>query len=185
MNSGSKEAILAAARRSAQTHGYKRLNFRELAAEVGIKAASIYYYFPSKADLGAAVVRRYWEDTSAELEAIWADSSDPLMCLRRYPEIFRRSLEDGNRLCLGSFMSAEQQDLPDTVKHEVQTFADINVDWLDRIIFAINDVFPNSTGRARAIFAAVSGAQLLARSRADITVFDEIIENYREVGLLK
>ncbi|WP_249199498.1 TetR/AcrR family transcriptional regulator [Gluconobacter sp. Dm-62] len=185
MNTGSREAILAAARRSAQTHGYNGLNFRDLATEVGIKAASIYYYFPSKADLGAAVARRYWEDTSAELEAIRTDTPDPLMCLLRYPEIFRRSLENGNRLCLGSFMSAEQHDLPETVKHEVQTFADINVAWLDTVISAINGVFPNSTGRARAIFAAVSGAQLLARSRSDITVFDEVIENYREVGLLK
>ncbi len=54
----SKEAILAAARRTAQAHGYSGLNFRDLAAEVGIKAASIYHHFPSKADLAAAVARR-------------------------------------------------------------------------------------------------------------------------------
>ncbi|WP_254065657.1 TetR family transcriptional regulator [Acidisoma sp. L85] len=35
------------------------MNFRDLAAQVGIKAASIYHHFPSKADLGAAVARRY------------------------------------------------------------------------------------------------------------------------------
>ncbi len=41
MSSNSKEAILAAARTIAQAHGYSGLNFRDLAAEVGIKAASI------------------------------------------------------------------------------------------------------------------------------------------------
>jgi TetR/AcrR family transcriptional repressor of nem operon len=46
---------MAAARRSARAHGYSGLNFRDLASEVGIKAASIYHHFPSKADLGAAV----------------------------------------------------------------------------------------------------------------------------------
>ncbi|GCD57345.1 hypothetical protein NBRC3222_2682 [Acetobacter pasteurianus NBRC 3222] len=61
----SREAILAAARKAAQTRGYNGLNFRELAKEVGIKPASIYYHFPSKADLGMAVARRYWEDTKA------------------------------------------------------------------------------------------------------------------------
>jgi TetR/AcrR family transcriptional regulator, transcriptional repressor for nem operon len=55
MNTNSKEAIMAAARRSARAHGYSGLNFRDLASEVGIKAASIYHHFPSKADLGAAV----------------------------------------------------------------------------------------------------------------------------------
>ena len=64
MNTNSREAILTAARRSAQARGYSGLNFRDLADEVGIRAASIYHYFPSKADLGAAVARRYREDTN-------------------------------------------------------------------------------------------------------------------------
>ena len=83
-----REAILAAAKRTAQAHGYGGLNFRELAAEVGIKAASIHYHFPSKADLGAAVAKRYWEDSAAVLEALWAESSDPVRCLRQYPDTF-------------------------------------------------------------------------------------------------
>jgi TetR/AcrR family transcriptional repressor of nem operon len=39
-----KEMILSAARKVAQAHGYGGLNFRDLAAEVGIKAASIHYH---------------------------------------------------------------------------------------------------------------------------------------------
>ncbi|MCW4592397.1 TetR/AcrR family transcriptional regulator [Gluconacetobacter entanii] len=184
MSSSSREAILTVARRAAQMHGYNGLNFRDLAKEVGIKAASIYYYFPSKADLGAAVARRYWEDTKATLDAMRAETPDPRLCLRRYPEMFRRSLESGNRLCLCSFMSAEYEDLPEAVKREVRTFIDINVAWLDTVLSAIDQVSPQNTGRARAIFAAVSGAQLMARSRADIALFDEVIDNYYRTGLL-
>ncbi|MBB2174135.1 TetR/AcrR family transcriptional regulator [Gluconacetobacter asukensis] len=184
MSSSSRETILTAARRAAQAHGYNGLNFRDLAEEVGIKAASVYYYFPSKADLGAAVARRYWEDTKADLDVIRVENPDPLMSLRRYPEIFRRSLENGNRLCLCSFMSAEHDDLPEAVKREVQIFTDVNVAWLDTVISAINGTSLSSSGRARAIFAAISGAQLMARSRSDIALFDEIIESYREAGLL-
>lgn len=180
----SREAILAAARKAAQTRGYNGLNFRELAKEVGIKPASIYYHFPSKADLGMAVARRYWEDTKANLESMQMETPNPLTCLRRYPEIFRRSLENGNRLCLGSFMSAEHDDLPDAVKHEIQTFTDINVTWLTTIISRINPASSQNIERARAIFAAVSGAQLMARSRSDVSLFDQIIENYGDAGLL-
>ncbi len=60
MSENAKEAILEAARRTAQAHGYGGLNFRDIGAEVGIKAASIYHHFPSNADLGAAVAKRYW-----------------------------------------------------------------------------------------------------------------------------
>jgi TetR/AcrR family transcriptional regulator, transcriptional repressor for nem operon len=107
MSTSSKEAILAAARQSAQARGYGGLNFRDLADEVGIKAASIYHHFPSKADLGAAVARRYWEDTMGNLDAMLAKASDPRRALHQYPQIFRRSLESDNRLCLCSFVSAE------------------------------------------------------------------------------
>ena len=185
MSSSSKEAILAAGRRTAQAHGYSGLNFRDLADEVGIKAASIYHHFPSKADLGAAVARRYWEDTAADLEAMSAETSDPVRCLRQYPAIFRRSLENGNRLCLCSFMSAEYNDLPEAVKKEVQAFADVNVAWLSRVLSAAAVVSPEeSEPRARAIFSAVAGAQLMARTRSDISLYDALIDSYRKAGLL-
>jgi TetR/AcrR family transcriptional regulator, transcriptional repressor for nem operon len=185
MSSSSKEAILAAARRAAQAHGYSGLNFRDLAGEVGIKAASVYHHFPSKADLGAAVARRYWEDTAAHLESMLAETPDPVRCLRRYPDVFRRSLERDNRMCLCSFMAAEYDDLPEAVKKEVQTFADVNVAWLSKLLSAAAAVDSGeSEQRARAIFAAVAGAQLMARSRSDISLFDSLIDSYRSAGLL-
>jgi TetR/AcrR family transcriptional repressor of nem operon len=185
MSLSSKEAILAAARRTAQAHGYSGLNFRDLADEVGIKAASIYHHFPSKADLGAAVARRYWEDTAAELESMLAETSDPFRCLQQYPDIFRKSLESENRMCLCSFMAAEYDDLPEAVKKEVQAFADVNVAWLSKVLSAAAVVDSReSEQRARAIFAAVAGAQLMARSRSDISLFDSLIDSYRVAGLL-
>jgi AcrR family transcriptional regulator len=62
MSTTSREAILAAATTIAQAHGYGGLNFRDLAAMVGIKPPSIYHHFPSKADIGVAVAKRYRED---------------------------------------------------------------------------------------------------------------------------
>lgn len=181
----SGDRILAAATRMAQAHGYTGLNIRELAQEVGIKAASIYHHFASKADLAAAVARRYYEDAAVVLEELSASSSDPLVSLRRYPETFRRSLECDNRMCLSSFMAAEYDDLPDAVKKEVQTFADVNVAWLRKSLEASGVVTAEgSQERACAIYAAVAGAQLMARGRADIALFDTLMSSYRAVGLL-
>lgn len=185
MSSNTREAILAAAKKTAQAHGYGGLNFRDLAADVGIKGASIHYHFPSKAELGAAVARRYWEDSAAALEALSAQAGDPLRSLRRYPETFRQSLESDNRMCLCSFMAAEYDDLPDAVKKEVQSFADVNVAWLGKVLAAAGLAgAADGARRARAIFTAVAGAQLIARSRADIALYDELIESYRAAGLL-
>ena len=183
MSPNAKDAILLAARQIAQAHGYSGLNFRDLAATVGIKAPSIYYHFSSKAALGAAVAKRYWEDNAADLELIWNETSDPFLCLQRYPDMFRKSLQNGNRLCLCSFMSAEYDDLPKAMKKEVQAFADINVAWLSKVLTAAAlTSTKESKPRARAIFAAVSGAQLMARSRSDIALFDALIDSYRAAG---
>ena len=189
MSENAREAILEAARRAAQAHGYGGLNFRDIGAEVGIKAASIYHHFPSKADLGAAVAKRYWENTAAELEALAAAAGDPKKALHAYPGLFRRSLEEDNRMCLCSFMAAEYDDLPDTVKTEVQAFADVNVAWLTRMLAAAAGAGGKGSAkkheaRARAIYAAVAGAQLMARSRADLSLFDTLIASYRESGLI-
>jgi TetR/AcrR family transcriptional repressor of nem operon len=185
MNESAREAILEAARRTAQARGYGGLNFRDIGAEVGIKAASVYHHFPSKADLGAAVAKRYWEDTVDNLEKLSTECGDPKKALQEYPSLFRRSLEEGNRMCLCSFMAAEYDDLPETVKTEVQAFASVNVAWLAKMLAAAESV-PESerVSKARAIYAAVAGAQLMARSRVDLSLFDTLITSYQEAGLI-
>lgn len=185
MSINAREAILLAARNIAQSQGYNGLNFRDLAHEVGIKPASIYYHFPSKADLGIAVAKRYWQDGAAALQTISEQTPNPVEALRRFPEIFRRSLEADNRLCLGSFVGAETDTLPAAMAEEIQAFAQVNIDWLSQLLVAAQLCDPaDSDARARAIFSAVAGAQLIARSRADISLFDTLIEAYRAYGPL-
>lgn len=185
MQTNAREALLVAATKIAQSQGYNGLNFRDLAQSVGIKAASIYYHFPSKAELGVAVARRYWQDGAAALEVISAQTPDPLAALGRFPEIFRRSLEADNRLCLSSFMGAETDNLPREMTQEMLVFAEVNVAWLVRQLVAAKVcTSDDAEGRARAIFAAVVGAQLIARSRAHMPVFDALIEGYRQYGPL-
>jgi TetR/AcrR family transcriptional repressor of nem operon len=180
-----REAILLAAREAAMTRGYGGINFRELAAAVGIKAASINYYFANKALLGEAVARRYWEDIARDLEAISSDAKGAMDALRQYPSIFRASLERDNRLCLSSFMATEHDELPEPVLKEVQAFADVNVAWLSKQLASAGIGPPDSVeARARAIYAAVAGAQMIARGRSDIAVFDALIASYRVAGPL-
>jgi TetR/AcrR family transcriptional repressor of nem operon len=185
MSENSRDKILVVATQLAQAHGYGGLAIRDLAAAVGMKAASIYYHFPGKAELAAAVAHRYWEESAKALDEIWNAYEDPLECLQHYPETFRWALENDNRMCMASFMGAEYDALPDIVKSEVQQFSDINVAWLKRALIsaqAVTDV--QAEASAHAIFAAVAGAQLMARSRADISLYDALIDSYRSAGLI-
>ncbi|KPX65062.1 putative TetR family transcriptional regulator [Pseudomonas amygdali pv. photiniae] len=86
---------------------------------------------------------------------------------------------------MASFMAAEYEDLPEEVKVEVKAFADTNVAWLtDALIDAGLGDSASCERRARSIFTAVAGAQLMARTRCDIGLFDELILTYQEAGLI-
>jgi TetR/AcrR family transcriptional repressor of nem operon len=132
---------------------------------------------------GAAAAGRYWEDSAAALEALLAESSNPVRCLRQYPDTFRKALENDNRMCLCGFMAAEYDDLPEAVKNEVRTFADVNVAWPSRVLSAAAVV--SSEESERPVRAILADAQPIARSRSDISLYyDALIDSHRVAGLL-
>lgn len=185
MSTDTKERIMEAARLTVQDLGYAGLSFRELAKEVGIKSASIHYYFATKGELGATLVSRYTAFHAENLEALLADGLDPQTCLIHYTDMFRDTLRNGNRMCLAGILAAERNDLPDEVRNEVVKWAEMNEHWIARVLAMRCSAGPAETRRrARAIFAAVSGAQLTAHSRGDVAVFEEIVADYRDSGFI-
>jgi TetR/AcrR family transcriptional repressor of nem operon len=175
-----------AARGMVQARGYNALSFRELAKEVGVKSASIHYHFPTKGDLGAALARRYADDAVEYFDGLLAAASDQKTCIRNYTDVFRAALLNDNRMCLCGIMAAEHDDLPAEVRAEVDRFTEVNVRWLVKVLSSgkAGAATKAVQKRALAIFAAMEGAQLVARGRGDVAVFDETIEAYRTAGLL-
>jgi hypothetical protein len=75
--------------------------------------------------------------------------------------------------------------VPDVVKTEVQASTDVNLAWLKKTLVGAKVASPKEAEkRARAIYSGIVGAQLMARSRADIALYDSLIESYRTAGLL-
>jgi TetR/AcrR family transcriptional repressor of nem operon len=180
-----REAILEAGRLSVQAHGYNALSFRELAKEVGIKSASVHYHFPTKGDLAAALAGRYADEAEAFLGELSASDMDHEGVVAAYAGAFRVALANDNRMCLCGILTAEYDDLPIDARHEVDRFARINTEWLARLFAARHSAESDEALRQRALaaFAAIEGAQLIARGHKDVATFDEIIATYRAVGL--
>jgi TetR/AcrR family transcriptional regulator, transcriptional repressor for nem operon len=180
-----KDRIMGAARLTVQDRGYGGLSFRELAKDVGIKSASIHHYFPTKGELGSALAARYTSDFLGYLDGLLADGLDQKACMRKYTDVFAYTVRNDNRMCLGGIMAAEFKELPEEVRIEVAKFGQANVDWLVKVLSLGQPTGGDAVkGQALAIFAAVEGAQLIARSRGDAKVYDAIIETYRESALL-
>jgi TetR/AcrR family transcriptional repressor of nem operon len=130
MQMSKKEAILNAAENKARSGGYNNFSFRELANEVGIKSASVHYHFPTKADLGAELVKRYTENflqALGEPALLIAQGKDPI---ERYIELFRHALIADKKMCLCGLFGAESDAMPQKVKRYTTLFFEKNIDWL-------------------------------------------------------
>ena len=178
---GTADMILDAAQRRVQSEGFHGFSFRDLAVDVGIRSASIHYYFPAKVDLTAALARRY---TDRLMEALGSPASRPTAgaALKHYVSVFRDTLKQDGRMCLVGMLAAEIDTLPQAVCDEVARFVEQNTMWIAEVLCRTQDKHPQR--RARAIFSALEGAMLIARGTRQIKLFDELVRTFIEAGLI-
>lgn len=185
---GTRAAILDVAQRCIQVNGFNGFSYANIAADVGVKTASIHYYFPTKTDLGQAIAARYREGLRTELGAIndrLAITGDSAASrLKLYFNVFRNALLDGKGLCLCVMLGAEYQSLGDAVRVEVAGFVNDNIKWLTELLAAGRVagklVFEGpAESEAELVLAIVEGAELVARSGGgNFSQFDRIVESY-------
>ena len=176
-----KAQLIEVAQTLIQKLGYNGFSYRDIAAIVGIRNASIHYHFPTKADLGAAVAVSYRERFMERLASAKEDETDTYNLLSFYTSLFKEALDQDNRMCLCGMLSAEVSSLPDLVAVEAKRFLEENLDWLSRQ-FALHA--NNADGRlsegpeteAALYMASLQGALILAKGLGDTGVFDRIAE---------
>lgn len=171
------DKVLDIAQRLVQTRGYNGFSYRDIAAEIGIKSASIHYHFPSKADLGVALVDRYRNNFAAELERISAASQEAPKRLKAFVALFRDTLNE-ERLCLCGMLGAERDGLPTPVNEGVASFFDLCEGWLIEVLKKGRktgeiDFRGKASVVADQFLALLEGAMVVARSRNDPERFEK------------
>lgn len=188
MSATTVEGLLDAAERMTQSRGYNGVSFRDLAAAVGVKSASVHYYFPTKGQLGAALARRYTDRLLAHLAKLDATGKTPADALGAYVDVFRTILREDGKMCLCGILAAETDAIPLEVQSEVARFVSLNVDWIAATLARASGkkgVAASDRNRARAIFAALEGAMLVARGSGDLKMFDQIVSEFKRSGILE
>src|ERR1700689_3384240 len=122
-------AILDVAEQLAQTRGYNGFSYADIAVELGVTKASLHYHFPSKAELGRALIERYGHSFGAALEAIDERTREPREKLRQYVGLYESVLSN-ERMCLCGMLAAEYSTLPTPMQEELKSFFDANERWL-------------------------------------------------------
>ncbi len=123
-------AILDAAEDMMRLGGYHAASYRDIAERVAIKSASVHYHFPTKEDLGAAVMRRYQAKTLTHLGDPLAPARTARACLERYVAMFRHAQVGECRNCLFGVLAMEAGGLPEPVRVAIREHAAANAAWL-------------------------------------------------------
>lgn len=164
--------ILDAAERLCQTRGFNGFSFRDLAEIVGIRSASIHYHFPTKAELGKALIIRYRHKIESALGEIERKEPTAPGRLKRFAGMLRDMLKDENRLCLCGILAAEAGSISDEMRAELRRSFNGFQDWLTRELQAGREkgelkFVGAAEAAACAIFSTLEGAMMTSRAFGD------------------
>lgn len=183
------EKILDVAEKLIQTRGYSAISYQDIADAIDMRKASIHYHYPSKADLGLAVIDRYAERFDTALRAIGDDTAlSSVAALERYLEPFIAYAKQTDQVCLCGALAGEILVLPPAMRERVERFFAFHQTWLAKTLKRGADRgefhLPGKPKQvARLFFAALQGALLVKRAtgRAD-QVFDVIAMLRRQLS---
>jgi len=162
-----------------QTRGYNGFSYAEIADELGIRKATIHYYFRTKSDLCVSLLRRY----RAGFRGKVASATEPLASAKArlilYISLYQQALEDG-RLCPCGVLTGELESLDPDIRAEVRGFFDEQIAWVE---FQLAEAQRQGDLRvshplrqlAASVFGMVEGAMLLARAAGDSGVLSDAI----------
>lgn len=169
--------IIAAAERRMREGGFHGFSFREIAADVGIKSASVHYHFPTKEDLAAAVARAYTDRHMAALGDPHDPARAPADLIALYVESFRRELVDHRLMCLCGVLASETSALPPGLNAEARAFFERNLTWLESVIARAEPKARPQDIKAKALrmTALLEGAMLVAHNLGDSDLFDAAV----------
>ena len=181
------DRILDAGQELIQTGGFSAMSFQDIASEVGIRKPSIIHHFPTKAELGVAIIRRYRDTFAAQLQQI---SEDPAKsswdALEFYfsPYLFLASTPD--KVCLCCALAGEIPVLPEVMRVEVKQFIEAHQRWLEEILREGVErgelvLIDSPQSLSRVIFNSLQGSLLVRRSTGDVSQLKEIINAMRKL----
>ena len=161
--------LMDAAQLLIMERGYNAFSYKDLAESVGIRTASIHYHFPSKGDLGLAVMGRYLGQLDDALARIDRTAKSGKARIKGLVKVFAET-ESRGAICMCGSLAASLETLPAELQEAVAEYLDRCETWIQRVIAdgGREGEFAYAGKPAEAAAALLSGLQgglLVARAR--------------------
>ncbi len=172
------ERILDVAEHLVQVRGYNAFSYADVSKELGIRKASLHHHYPTKADLGVALVTRYRTGFLDALATIERREDEAPARLAAYVALYRGVLRR-RRMCMCGMLAADVATLPRAMRDGVARFFAENEAWLARVLEAGRSdgtlAFDGPASAAAAfVVSSLEGAMLVARGSGGLAPFDAV-----------
>jgi TetR/AcrR family transcriptional repressor of nem operon len=181
-----QQLILATALSFVQAKGYNGFSYRDIAEKIGIKTASIHYYFPKKSDLGKSLMVDYRTRFKDALQHIDQDTDGAIKKLQKFTNLFIRTLEQENQMCLCGMLASDINTLPREIVEEIKKFITDTEKWLTHVLISgcetgCLQIDGNPEDQAKTMFAALEGAMITARTFNDKRRLEKVTKQLHTV----
>ena len=180
--------ILDHAQLLVQTVGYNGFSYAEIAEELGIRKATIHYYFRTKTELCVTLLRRYRTRFRSKV----SEATEPLASARErlslYISFYQEASAEG-RLCPCGVLTGELDTLDPDIRGEIRGFFEEQIAWIEAQFAEARrskELRCNQPARelAVALIGVIEGGMLVARSMGDTKVFADAISGTMSVMFL-
>ncbi|MBL8080708.1 MAG: TetR/AcrR family transcriptional regulator [Anaerolineales bacterium] len=168
-NTNTQRAILDLAESFLQDVGYNGFSYAHISAVLEVKNAAIHYHFPSKEELGCAVIKRYRDRFQLWVNNARVKDLSPEKKLDWFIGIYTNMRADNGKVCLVGSLEAEFNSIPTSLQEETKALNKELLVWLESTlaegreagVFRFNG---DASGKAAVILSSVQGALQMARA---------------------
>jgi AcrR family transcriptional regulator len=122
-----REQIVQLADNLIREKSYNAFSFYDISKSIGIKTSSIHYYFPSKSDLGVAVIEQYINKINCY------ENQSPMENLEKFFSIYS-TVKNENKVCLFGSLAPDFNTLDEKMQTALKLFSDAMIKWVSHFL---------------------------------------------------
>jgi AcrR family transcriptional regulator len=123
--------IIEAADELIRRDGYNAFSYKDISDKVGIKTASIHYHFPTKTDLGIAVIDTHTHRFRAFEQA--NSMKSPLQQLELFLALYS-TIKCEDKVCIVGSLATDLNTVDEQIKGELKKFAALVLGWVTMVL---------------------------------------------------
>ena len=176
--SNKREKLLAAARELIHEQGYRQTTLSEIAQRSEVPLGNVYYYFKTKDDLAAAVIKEHLESITAQFMSWEAEIATPrarLTALLNYLESFKEMLAEAG--CPIGSLCQELSKENGPLAEQAGSILTFQLNWVERQFTAMGH--KDARALATELVTNLQGISLLANSLNDAEMVTQQITRLR------